>query len=137
MKKRILLVDDEESILSLVSATLGDGDEYDLFLASDGRKAIEMAQQYTPEVVVLDMLMPELDGCDVCAAIKRDPATAGAKIIILTALTQPADRDRALAAGADDFLSKPFSPTILLEKINRLVDSATTTRAAPAETPLA
>ena len=85
MRKKILLVDDEEYMLNLVSATLGADPEYDLFMAYDGRAALELAHREKPDVVILDILMPGMDGHAVCKALKTSPTTAHAKVIVLSA----------------------------------------------------
>lgn len=124
MRKRVLLVDDEEGILSLISATLGYDNRYDLTVARNGQEALSVAKRERPDLVILDLLMPALDGCAVCRAIKESPATAHAKVIVLTALAQSTDRQRAAAAGADDFITKPFSPTKLLAKVSEMLGAS-------------
>jgi len=119
----VLVVDDEENVVKLISATLGYDDRYQVAVARDGQEALSIALHERPDLVILDMLMPKLDGAAVCRELKANLATAHTKVIVLTALTQQGDRQRALAAGADDFLTKPFSPTALLLKIEQILDS--------------
>ncbi len=121
MTKKVLIVDDEENLISLVLATLGYSERYDVSVAHDGRQALDAALQQRPDLVILDMLMPMLDGCAVCRALKQNPLTAHAKVIMLTAMAQQADRQKALIAGVDDFITKPFSPTALLKKVDQMI----------------
>ena len=100
LKKKILLVDDEENVLTLVSATLGYDQQYDLLFARDGREAMDLAQQERPDLAIVDMMMPEIDGCEVCRVLKADPVTSHTKVLMLTAMAQQADREKALLAGA-------------------------------------
>ncbi len=123
MRKRVLVVDDEENVVKLISATLGYDDRYQVAVARDGQEALSIALHERPDLVILDMLMPKLDGSAVCRELKANLVTAHTKVIMLTALTQQGDRQRALMAGADDFLTKPFSPTALLLKVEQILDS--------------
>ena len=123
MAKKVLLADDEEDILMLVSATLGGDDRYSLILARDGEEALTRAQQELPELIFLDIMMPKMDGFEVCRRLKSDSATAGVKVVMLTALAQEFDRTKADEVGADFYFTKPFSPTALLEKVDELLAS--------------
>ena len=116
-QKVILIVDDEEATRALVMMTLRN-ERYSIHVASNGPEALEMARLHRPGLIFLDVMMPELDGWEVCRALKRDPATAMAKVVMLTALAQPADRIRGAEAGADDYFTKPFSPIALLQKVH-------------------
>ena len=118
---KVMLADDEGGVLALVAATLGGGGRYEFLLASDGDEALRVAQQEKPNLLLLDILMPGRDGYEVCRVLKSDPATAPIKVIMLTALAQESDRQRALEAGADDYFTKPFSPTALLERVEALL----------------
>lgn len=121
MTTKILLADDEQGILELLAATLGSDDRYTLLLARDGEEALRIARSERPDLFLLDILMPKMDGFQVCRALRDDPINAGIKIIMLTALAQPADRARAIEVGADDYFTKPFSPTELLEKVEAVL----------------
>ena len=121
MKKRVLIIDDEENVLSLVSATLGYGQRFDIALARNGQEALESALNKVPDLVILDMLMPIMDGFQVCQALKNDPHTAHVKVIMLTAMAQEADMGKAIAAGADLYITKPFSPTKLLDAVEEIL----------------
>lgn len=115
--RKVLLADDETEILDLLAMTLEDDERYGVLLASDGARALELCQAERPELVFLDVQMPKMDGISVCQAIRNDPSIADTKIIMLTALAQESEIDRALIAGADDYMTKPFSPTALHQKL--------------------
>ena len=117
---KILLVDDDDMVRDLVAATLKGGD-YQLLQAADGGKGLELAREHRPDIVFLDVNMPIMDGVSVCEAIKSDPATADVTVIMLTALGQEVDRDRARRAGADGYFTKPFSPLTLLRRVDEVL----------------
>ena len=122
MRKKVLIADDEENVLKLISATLGYDERYEITLAHDGEEALDIATRERPDLVILDMLMPKLDGPAVCRALKADLSTAHVKVIFLTALTQESERQKAMRAGADHFLTKPFSPATLLLEVERMLN---------------
>jgi two-component system, OmpR family, phosphate regulon response regulator PhoB len=115
--RTLLIADDESGIRSLVRMTL-QRKQYEILEASDGEEALALARKYHPELVLLDVMMPGLTGFQVCRALKDDPATASATVVMLTAKAQDSDRAEGLAAGADDYFTKPFSPIALLRKID-------------------
>jgi len=117
---KILLVDDDDMVRDLVAATLKGGD-YQLLQASDGGQGLELAREHRPDIVFLDVNMPIMDGVSVCEAIKSDPSTASVTVIMLTALGQEVDRDRARRAGADGYFTKPFSPLTLLRRVDEVL----------------
>lgn len=119
--KKILLADDEPAVRRLVTATLADESRYQILEAGDGVEALNIARAERPALLLLDVNMPELDGFEVCRALKADPATRDIVVVMLTALAQPTDRERGLAAGADGFFTKPFSPLALLEKVEEVL----------------
>ncbi|MEE9199657.1 MAG: response regulator [Dehalococcoidia bacterium] len=121
MAKKIMLADDEETILALVSATLSKDEQYKVLTARDGQEALDVARREKPDILFLDILMPKIDGFEVCKMLKEDPATSDITIIMLTALVQEVDRTKALEAGADDYFTKPFSPTELLMKVDEVL----------------
>ncbi len=123
MTKKVLLADDEEDILMLVSATLGGDDRYSLILARDGEQALQKAREELPDLIFLDVMMPKMDGFEVCRQIKSNSETSGVKVVMLTAMAQELDRQKAEDAGADFYFSKPFSPTALLAKVDELLAS--------------
>ncbi|HZA27772.1 MAG TPA: response regulator [Actinomycetota bacterium] len=115
--RTLLIADDESGIRSLVRMTL-QRKQYEILEASDGEEALALARKHHPELVLLDVMMPGLSGFDVCRALKDDPATADATVVMLTAKAQDGDRAEGIAAGADDYFTKPFSPIALLRKID-------------------
>ncbi|MFN8524863.1 MAG: response regulator [Chloroflexota bacterium] len=119
-RHKILLADDDEGLLRLVGTTLGT-DDFDVITASDGEAAISAARAEHPELILLDINMPGLDGLEVCRLLKRDPATSAIKIVMLTASGAEQDRSRAVDAQADDYFVKPFSPVALLDKVYALL----------------
>lgn len=115
--KKLLIADDEAGIRSLVRMTLEHG-TIEIIEASDGAEALAVARENRPDVLLLDVGMPGLTGFEVCRAIKEDPATAGIVVVMLTARAMDADRREGEAAGADAYLTKPFSPMRLLKMID-------------------
>ena len=122
-KKKIMLADDEEVVRSLASALIGDSSEYSLTMVRDGEEALRVATEEVPDLIFLDVMMPKLDGIAVCRALKANQATAHVKVVMLTALAQPGDIQKAEAAGADGYFTKPYSPTKLLQEIEQMLDS--------------
>jgi CheY-like chemotaxis protein len=120
----ILIVDDDPLIRKLITTTLQDVAGFRLREAGDGEEALEAAIQERPEIVFLDYDMPRLNGIETCRRLRSDPATADATIIMLTAMADEPAEQRAISAGANLFLTKPFSPLRLL----RLVDDLGTRR---------
>lgn len=119
----VLVVDDEPPILELVRCTLED-DQLRVLEAGDGLAALEVARRERPELILLDVQMPRLGGLEVCRRIRQDPLLSHTRIVMLTAADQEADRARGLAAGADEYLSKPFSPLALLALVRTLLPGA-------------
>jgi len=119
MSRAVLVVDDDQFIRRLVTTTLEDMSGIELHEAADGVQALEMARATHPAIVFLDVDMPQMDGIDACRRLRADPATGAATIVMLTAADSEHVRRSAEDAGADLFLTKPFSPLDLL----RLVDS--------------
>jgi CheY-like chemotaxis protein len=118
--RTILLVDDDEMVRELVAVTLDGGDDA-LLQAADGGEGLRLAQEYHPDLVFLDVNMPVMDGFAVCQAIKSEEQTKDIAVIMLTALGQEVDRDRARRAGADGYFTKPFSPLSLLRKVDEVL----------------
>ena len=119
----ILVADDEPPILELIRFTLED-DCVRVVEARDGLEALRLAQAVRPELCFLDVQMPDLDGLAVCRLLRQDPALAGSRIVMLTAASQEADRIRGLRAGADGYLTKPFSPLALFSLVRSLLPEA-------------
>ncbi len=119
-KERILIVDDEEDILELIAYNLT-RDGYATETAKTGESAIGMARDGKPDLVLLDLMLPGIDGLDVCRILKGDPSTAGIPVIMITAKGEDADIVTGLELGADDYVTKPFSPRILLARIRAVL----------------
>lgn len=120
MKPKILIVDDEPDALELVEFNLR-GAGFDVIAAADGAAALRRAQADQPDLLVLDLMLPEIDGLEVCKVLRRNPATASLPIIMLTAKGTELDRVLGLEIGADDYLTKPFSPRELVLRIRKLL----------------
>jgi CheY-like chemotaxis protein len=118
---RVLIVDDDPAIRRVVSALL-DLDEYGLLEAADGQAALEVVRDERPDLFILDLTMPRLDGLRACQALRSDPELAGTRVLVLTGRDQPDDRTAARDAGTDAYLVKPFSSLALLEAVKRLTD---------------
>jgi DNA-binding response OmpR family regulator len=118
--KRILAVDDEPHILKLVSFSLRSGG-YDVLEASDGLAAIDIARAEQPDLVLLDVMMPALDGYEACRRLKADPQTAEIPVMMLTAKTQVTERQAGHDAGADGYVHKPFTPKELVAQIREFL----------------
>lgn len=120
MSAAVLIVDDDEFIRKLIATTLEDETRFDLHEAADGRQALEVAERERPALVFLDVDMPGLDGIEACRRLRAEPHTAAATIVMLTAAHGDSVEARAEEAGADLFLTKPFSPLDLLRLVDRL-----------------
>ena len=120
MNRTILIVDDDPGIRRLIATTLEDVSGYRMAEAGDGQEAVERARDSQPAIVFLDIDMPRLNGIEACRRLRSEPSTADATIVMLTGDSDDeAERD-ARAAGADLFLTKPFSPLHLLRLVDRL-----------------
>jgi two-component system chemotaxis response regulator CheY len=120
MKRDVLVVDDDPFIRKLIATTLEDVVEFELHEAADGLEAIEIAQRERPALVFLDVDMPRLNGIEACRRLRADEATQDATIVMLTAAHGDKVERRAEEAGADLFLTKPFSPLALLRLVDQL-----------------
>lgn len=118
---KILIVDDQPEVRNLLELSL-DAFNYEVHHAIDWITALAMARAVKPDLVLLDILMPgEHDGLEVCKRIKNDAALSETAIIIITARIRPGDRQLSIDAGADEFISKPFSPMYLVERVAEIL----------------
>ena len=120
MSARVLVVDDILPNVKLLEAKLA-SEYYDVLTATSGAEALEKVENETPDIVLLDVMMPGMDGFEVCHKIKSNPAHAHIPVVMVTALTDATDRVKGLEAGADDFLSKPLNDTALMARVRSLV----------------
>jgi len=120
MKAKILLVDDEPDALEVLGFKLREAGFTPIF-ARDGARALASARQDHPDLIVLDLMLPEVDGLEVCKILRRDPATAAIPILMLTARAAEMDRVLGLELGADDYVTKPFIPRELVLRIRKLL----------------
>ncbi|MCL2702402.1 MAG: response regulator [Defluviitaleaceae bacterium] len=107
-KNSVLIVDDERSNISMLRSILGQ--DYTVYASSDGQAAIETAEEFTPDVILLDIIMPDMDGYDVIAALKDSKTTKDIPVIFITGLDNPEAEEKGLALGAAGFIPKPFNP---------------------------
>ena len=120
MKTKILIVDDEPDALELIEVNLKSAG-FDVRRAASGREALEKARAALPALILLDVMLPEMDGLEVCKALRRDPKTAFIPIVMLTARAAEIDRILGLELGADDYVTKPFSPRELVLRVRNLL----------------
>ena len=120
MKPKILVVDDEPEAVELVEFNLKQAG-YVVTTAADGAEALKKARSQVPDLIVLDVMLPEMDGFEICKALRLDPATARVPILMLTAKAAEIDRVLGLELGADDYLTKPFSTRELLLRIKKII----------------
>ena len=117
LKRTVLIADDDEALAGAIAATL-DLEGLHTVVTHDGEKALALARALQPDLILLDVMMPGRSGIEVCATLKTDPTTASVPVIFITAKSDETDRMVGIAAGADDYLTKPFSPTELIAIVN-------------------
>jgi putative two-component system response regulator len=114
-KSRVLIVDDEPGNIKILSNVLAQ--DYALSVATNGKQALEIARVQSPDIVLLDMIMPEMDGIEVCEALKANEDTKDIPVIFVTSMSDTANEERGLDAGAVDYISKPISPPIVKARV--------------------
>ena len=119
-QQRILICDDDPVILRLLQVNL-ELEGYEVLLAHDGEEAFKQASNQVPDLVILDIMMPRMDGYQAVEALKGNHETAGIPVVFLSAKAQQSDIDRGLDHGVSDYLTKPFDPGELLEVVQRLI----------------
>jgi two-component system alkaline phosphatase synthesis response regulator PhoP len=117
---RILVVEDSQDIADLIAHYL-QGAGYTTTMAADGSEGLKLARAATPDAIILDLMLPGMDGLHICQALRGEPATAAIPIIMLTARGEESDRVRGLEFGADDYVTKPFSPKELVARVGALL----------------
>jgi DNA-binding response OmpR family regulator len=120
VRPKILVVDDEPEAVELLEFNLKKAG-FDVITATDGAQAIRQARSGQPSLIVLDLMLPEIDGLEVCKMLRRDPATAQIPIVMVTAKAAEVDRIVGLELGADDYVTKPFSPRELVLRVNKVL----------------
>jgi len=120
MTKKVLVCDDEPYIVESVSYVVRKAG-YEVVVAEDGLEALNAVKRERPDLVFLDIMMPKISGYEVCRQVKEDPATRSAYIVMLTARGQEEDERRALDMGADEFMTKPFSPRKMRAKLDEIL----------------
>jgi CheY-like chemotaxis protein len=121
-KQKILIADDEPGVRSIVSRILEE--EYIVLEAANGEEAIDIAKGQQPALVLMDLMMPKIDGYAACLRIKSDQATKGIPVVILTAIGHELNKKFAAEMGADGYITKPFTRESLLEEMRRLLVSS-------------
>jgi len=119
---KILLVDDEPDFVETVEFFLS-GSGYQVFVAKNGKEALQQAERENPDLILMDVMMPEMDGLEACRGLKEDPTTNSIPIIMLTAKGRKEDAIDALAAGADSYVVKPFNLPDLVERIEKILNA--------------
>jgi len=117
---RILVVNDEPNIVRSL-AFVFNKEGYDVSIAEDGAQAMTMIRKSKPDILILDVMMPNKSGYDVCREVKSDPELQNINVLMLTAKGQKGDREDALSQGADEYISKPFSPIQVLARVKELL----------------
>jgi two-component system alkaline phosphatase synthesis response regulator PhoP len=119
---KILIADDDPQGVELLEAYLS-GSDYEIQTAADGQETMRKVQEWKPDLILLDIMMPKLSGFEVCKRIKSNPATSDMVILMITALDQHSDVERAVEAGTNDFLTKPINKTELLLRVRAALKS--------------
>lgn len=121
-RDRVLIADDNEANVELLEAYLADSElDVEIAVAVDGQDTMEKAASFKPHLILLDVMMPKLSGFEVCQKLKGDPATSGIMILMVTALNEHGDMERAVDAGTDDFLSKPVDKVSLVKRVEQML----------------
>ena len=120
MRNRVLVVEDDQDLVELLDFNLRSAG-FSTSTASNGVEALKKARSTVPDLILLDLMLPELDGFAVCEILRRDPATASVPIIMLTALSSELARFTGLECGANDYITKPFSPKVLISKVGEML----------------
>ena len=125
MGAKILIIEDDPATARLVDYTLRHRN-YEVITASNGLQGIRKAREETPDLVILDVMLPGMDGFEICHRLRAEPATADILILMFSAKAQEIDKDTGLKVGADDYLPKPASPTEIIKRVEKLLASRQT-----------
>jgi len=120
-KKNILIIEDEENIANAQKLILQD--EFNVYHAKDGKEGLEKAKKLKPDLIILDLMMPKIDGIEVCRRIRADKSLASLKIIMVTAKDKPMDESTGMEIGADDYIMKPFEAEELRHVVNQVLNN--------------
>src|SRR5438105_4805463 len=113
---RVLIADDNPQGVELLEAYLGDSD-YEIETAADGEETLRKVREWQPDLILLDIMMPKISGFEVCKRLRAEPVTRDTAVLMITALDQPSDIERAVEVGTDEFLTKPINKTELLVRV--------------------
>jgi len=120
MSRRVLIVDDEPNIVTSLEFLMR-GDDYEVLVARNGEEALQLAESFRPDIVVLDVMMPQRSGFEVCQKIRENPVLGDVKIVMLTAKGRDLEKDRGLNLGANAYVTKPFSTKELMNTVRGLL----------------
>lgn len=118
--KKILIADDEPNIIMSLEYTFRKNN-FDVFIARDGKEALEILKTQRPDVIILDIMMPEIDGYATLEHIRANPELSGCRVVFLTAKNKASDIEKGLSLGADAYMTKPFSLKKLLDQVHKLI----------------
>jgi DNA-binding response OmpR family regulator len=118
-KKRVLIIEDEQNIANAQKMILGD--EFNVSVAYDGESGLEKIRSIKPDLIVLDLMLPNRGGYDVCFCMRQDPELQDIKVLMVTALNQQVDKEKGVMVGTDAYLTKPFEPEQLLNAVRKLL----------------
>lgn len=120
IKGKILVVDDEVNITQILEFSIG-AEGYEVITAANGEEAIDKARREQPDLIILDVMMPKIDGYEACRILKANPLTKGIPVVLLTAKGRDIDKRLGYEVGATDYIIKPFSPNKLVDRIHQLL----------------
>jgi DNA-binding response OmpR family regulator len=119
-KGKVLVVDDEVNITQILEFSIG-AEGYEVITAANGEEAIDKARREQPDLIILDIMMPKIDGYEACRVLKANPLTKGIPVVLLTAKGRDIDKRLGYEVGATDYIIKPFSPNKLVDRIHQLL----------------
>ena len=120
VRKTILIVEDDEHIASAQKIILEDN--FNIHIASDGEEGLKQAKELKPDLIILDLMLPRIDGIQLCKSIRDDEGLSATKIVMVTAKNKPIDEVKGMDTGADDYIMKPFEPDELKHVVNQILN---------------